>query len=184
VLAIGAIIWTLAGCAEAVAPAPVTTDNATPESAGDPVCVAPACDPVCVESGRYRATTQLVTDTAQGNRVWQRHVEARLPWEDAVAYCTNLTLEGDHGFRLPSPDELSGIRYRPGGLFGGAGSEHYCVPSIDQAAFPDTPSDQTWTSARETDDSAWYVDFADGRSHREVRTEALWVRCVRDGGSQ
>jgi hypothetical protein len=129
-------------------------------------------------------TPALVADTANGERLWQRHAEVQLAWEDAARYCADLTLEGETGFRLPSQDELSSIRYRPGGLFGGGAAEHYCVPAIDQAAFPDTPADQTWTSQRELDGSAWYVDFADGRAHREDRSTPLWVRCVRAGPSQ
>jgi hypothetical protein len=146
-------------------------------------CVPGGCDPLCVDPGRYRVTDATVDDTADAHRLWQRRVTARLPWEDAVQYCASLTLEGMSGFRLPTPAELQGIRYRPGGLFGEPRTHHYCVPSIDQAAFPETPADEFWTSRRMPDDTAWYVDFADGRSHRDTRSDPLWVRCTRDPAS-
>jgi hypothetical protein len=138
-----------------------------------------ACDPLCVDAGRYLVAGDVVEDTSDG-RLWQRPVDARLTWDDAVDYCATLTLDGLHGFRLPSPDELDGIRYDPGGLFADPSAHHYCIPSIDQAAFPNTPSDEFWTSSRMPDDTAWYVDFMDGRSHRDTYTDSLWVRCTHD----
>jgi hypothetical protein len=140
-----------------------------------------SCDPLCVEAGRYRVIDHVVEDTSAENRLWQRAAVARLPWDDAEDYCATLTLDGLEGFRLPSPDELQGIRYDPGGLFGDASSRHYCVPSIDQSAFPDTPADEFWTSLTMPDGTAWYVDFADGRSHRDTLSDPFWVRCTRDG---
>ena len=89
-------------------------------------------------------------------------------------------MDGLDGWRLPAPEELSRIRYAPGGLFGGGSGRHYCIPSIDQAAFPDTPAELFWTSCLGPDDTAWYVGFDDGRSHRDARSDELWVRCVHD----
>jgi hypothetical protein len=142
-------------------------------------CVPGGCDPLCVDTGRYCVTDGIVEDTTD-HRLWQRRVSVRLPWDDAVRYCASLTIEGVGGFRLPSPDELRAIRYKPGGLFAEVHSHHYCVPSIDQAAFPETPAAEFWTSRSMPDDTAWYVGFDDGRSHRDTRTDPLWVRCTRD----
>ncbi len=143
-------------------------------------CLPAACDPLCVDVGRYRVTEEVVDDAKAGHRLWQRRVHARLSWDDAVRACADLTLDGLRGWRLPSPVELNSIRFKPGGLFGEPSRHHYCVPSIDQAAFPETPADLFWTSRRMPDDTAWYVDFADGRSHRDVRSDDLWVRCTHD----
>lgn len=142
-------------------------------------CPTGSCDPLCVESGRYRTTPELVFDKKQPGRVWQRRVSERLPHADALRYCLELSIEGVRGFRLPAPDELASLRYKAGGLFGG--SRHYCVPSIDQAAFPETPAAEFWTSKALPDGTAWYVGFDDGRMHRDVQSDALWVRCVRAG---
>jgi hypothetical protein len=143
-------------------------------------CAASACDPLCVDGGRYRVTPGVVDDTKSDDRLWQRRVSVRLTHPEAVAYCADLTLDGLGGWRLPSPVELNSIRYKPGGLFGGGSSRHYCIPSVDQAAFPETPADQFWTSRANADDTAWYVGFDDGRMHRDTRTAELWVRCVHD----
>jgi Protein of unknown function (DUF1566) len=177
--ALGLIILLATGCGHGIiAGADEIGDDGTVDPGGE--CTG-SCDPLCVDAGRYRVIDHLVEDTSAGSRLWQRAVGARLPWVDAEDYCAALTLDGLEGFRLPSPDELRGIRYDPGGLFGEASSRHYCVPSIDQSAFPDTPAREFWTSLTMPDDTAWYVDFADGRSHRDTLSDPLWVRCTRDG---
>jgi hypothetical protein len=159
--------------------APAMGDGRAP-CVSAPECLPGICDPLCVEVGRYRVTEEVVDDTGIDHRLWQRRAVVSLPWDEAVLYCQHLTLDGLGGWRLPSPAELANIRYKPGGLFGGMGHRHYCVPSIDQAAFPETPADPFWTSRRMADDTAWYVDFADGRSHRDTRSEGHWVRCTHD----
>ncbi|MFT3774675.1 MAG: DUF1566 domain-containing protein [Minicystis sp.] len=136
-------------------------------------------DPLCVEPGRFSMTQELVVDKRNDNRVWQRRVSERLPHAEAVRYCANLVLEGSRGFRLPSPQEIGTLKLKAGGLFGGRG-RHYCVPSIDQAAFPETPAAEFWTSRIMPDGTAWYMGFDDGRMHRDDVNDPLWVRCVRD----
>jgi|HubBroStandDraft_6_1064221.scaffolds.fasta_scaffold454696_2 hypothetical protein len=151
-----------------------------PGRADDPAtlaCASGECDPLCVDVGRYKVTQETVTDTQSGF-VWQRDVGERMAQPDAVRYCEGLVIEGAGGFRLPTPPELAGIRYKPGGLFGGG--HHYCIPCVDQVAFPDTPPDLFWTSRTATDGTAWYVGFDDGRSHRDDQSDALWVRCVHE----
>jgi hypothetical protein len=143
-------------------------------------CLPGACDPLCVDVGRFSVTDETVDDGAGGHRLWQRRVSVQLAQPDAVRYCTGLLLGGLSGWRLPSTDELSGIRFKPGGLFGGGSSRHYCIPSIDQAAFPETPAAPFWTSKENLDGTAWYVGFDDGRAHRDDKSDALWVRCTHD----
>jgi len=143
-------------------------------------CVPGACDPLCVDVGRYSVTREIVEDKEHEHDLWQRRVTARLSQPEAVRYCASLSLEGISGWRLPTPQELQRIRFKPGGLFGGGSSRHYCIPSIDQAAFPETPADLFWTSRVAPDGTAWYVGFDDGRTHRDVSSDALWVRCIHD----
>jgi len=143
-------------------------------------CAAGACDPLCVDVGRYAVRGEIVVDLRDGERAWQRRASERLPHAEAARYCASLVLDGVGGFRLPSREELFGLRYKPGGLFGGGPSRHYCVPSIDQEAFPETPPAEFWTGSTLPDDTAWYVDFGDGRMHRDTRSDPLWVRCVHD----
>jgi hypothetical protein len=143
-------------------------------------CVPGACDPLCVDVGRYAVTREIVEDRVEDHRLWQRLVSVRLSQPEAARYCAGLSLEGISGWRLPTPKELQSIRHKPGGLFGGGSSRHYCVPSIDQAAFPETPADLFWTSRVDSGDTAWYVGFDDGRTHRDVSSDSLWVRCTHD----
>jgi hypothetical protein len=145
---------------------------------GPAVCVPGECDLLCVQAGRYTVNDEVVRDL-QTALVWQREVVANLPHADAATYCAGLQLGGMSGWRLPSTDELNAIRYKPGGLFGGDPAQ-YCVPCIDQAAFPETPVDRFWSSKIADVDTAWYVGFDDGRMHRDVLDDALWVRCVHD----
>jgi hypothetical protein len=132
-----------------------------------------------VEVGRYEVTAEVVLDRQHEGRYWQRRVSERLPQREAARYCEQLSVGGFGGFRLPTPEELRSLRYKPGGLFGG--HRHYCVPSIDQAAFPETPAAEFWTSRVAPDGTGWYVGFDDGRSHRDAVTDPLWVRCVGGG---
>lgn len=160
-----------AGAAAEHAPRPATE-----------TCPPGECDPLCVEPGRYRTTPELVVDRRNHGRMWQRRVTERLPHAEARRYCADLVIDGMRGFRLPAPEELGSLRYKAGGLFGGGSSRHYCIPSIDQAAFPETPAAEFWTSRVMPDGTAFYMGFDDGRMHRDVVSDALWVRCVRDAG--
>lgn len=135
-------------------------------------------DPLCVEPGRYRVTQEVAVDQRSGGRAWQRRVDHRLPQAEAARYCAGVVLDGMGGFRLPTPEELGSLRYKPGGLFGG--HRHYCVPCLDQEAFPETPAAEFWTSATSADGLGWYVGFDDGRKKKDAVDDALWVRCVRD----
>jgi hypothetical protein len=136
----------------------------------------PGGDPLCIEAGRYHAAPEMVTDLQNGNRLWQRRVSARLSQPDAARYCADLVVAGMRGFHLPSVEELGSLRYQAGGLFGG--HRHFCVPSIDQDAFPETPAAEFWTSRTAGDGTGWYVGFDDGRVHKDVQSDPLWVRCV------
>ena len=135
-------------------------------------------DPLCVEVGRYQSTGEVVIDRRNSGRMWQRRVDQRLSQPEAERYCAGVVLDGLRGFRLPTPDELGSLRYKAGGLFGGG--RHYCIPCLDQEAFPETPAAEFWTSGTAPDGLGWYVGFDDGRKHKDVREDALWVRCVRE----
>jgi hypothetical protein len=173
----------LSMCVMGLAPPGACTeapDDAVAPDVAERADAGPERDPLCVDAGRYSVTDDVVVDTRTSHRLWQRLVSVRLPWDEAARYCDDLDVDGMRGWRLPTPAELSAIRYKPGGLFGGGSSRHYCIPSIDQAAFPDTPAELFWTSRKMPDDTAWYVGFDDGRSHRDTRTDPQWVRCTHD----
>ncbi len=144
-----------------------------------PICLV-APDPYCKDGTRYSVSSGVVFDSAHSNRRWQRSLGPKRTQSSAASYCSSLNLGGTTGWRLPTQSELSDIRLHPGGLFGGGSSAHYCVPSIDQYAFPCTPSSLFWTSRVESDGTAWYVGFDDGRTHRDDVNDPLYVRCTHD----
>ena len=144
-----------------------------------PMCLV-APDPYCKDGTRYTVSGGVVYDTSHANRRWQRSLGPKRTQSSAASYCASLNLGGTTGWCLPTQTELSDIRLHPGGLFGGGSSAHYCIPSIDQYAFPCTPSDLFWTSRVETDGTAWYVGFDDGRTHRDDVSDPLYVRCTHD----
>ncbi len=138
------------------------------------------CDPLCIDAGRYRVTEEVVDDTAGEHRLWQRRVSERLPWEDAARYCAGLVLDGMGDWRLPSPGRAQWHPLQAGRPLRGRGSPSLLHPVDRSGRLPRRPpADLFWTSRRMPDDTAWYVGFDDGRSHRTVRTDELWVRCTR-----
>jgi hypothetical protein len=131
----------------------------------------------CIDFGRYDASGAIVVDRTDG-RMWQRDVvPVKLTQSDAIAYCSGLSLGDRQGWRLPDVSALTNIRLLPGLIKGGPG---FCVPSIDQDAFPDTPAMEFWTSSTRPRGEGIYTDFADGRSHDDDPTELFYVRCMRE----
>jgi hypothetical protein len=160
------------GCGGSVAPAESTQQTSSSElDSKAPITVALQC----MTLGRYDVAGNAVIDTTDG-KVWQRDVvPQRLTQPQAIAYCAALELESRRDWRLPQAEELVNIRLLPGLIKGGAG---YCVPSIDQVAFPDTPADEFWTATTRPEEQGVYTDFADGRSHYADPTVPLHVRCI------
>ena len=139
----------------------------------------------CIEPGRWRVTSEIVSDTQEGNREWEREMALtpRSESEGAV-YCAGLALGDRGGWRLPTAAELQSILLRPVGI----GDEtDACSPSIDQEAFPRTPEGGFWTSSvpLATGDvgAGMYTGFDDGRTHPTSREVPMLVRCVRDAAS-
>jgi len=93
-------------------------------------------------------------------------------WSEAQAYCAGLSLGGLSGWRLPAVKELSTIV-----------DLTRDTPSIDQFAFPNTPSYWFWTSsphASPRGSAASWVDFGGGACQYTSWVElSFWTRCVR-----
>jgi hypothetical protein len=107
--------------------------------------------------------------------VWQRDVpEDSYSWEEAKDYCSSLPLAGG-GWRLPSRIELVSLvdftKAAPG-------------PTIDTAAFPNTPAEVFWSSSLVAATAAgtsfaWYVYFSSGATADYELFVKSRVRCVR-----
>jgi hypothetical protein len=84
----------------------------------------------------YDVQAEIVTDLVSG-LIWQRATpDTTYDWWEARTYCRELALGGFEDWRLPSRIELVSLLD-----FGGLD------PTIDQNAFPNTPSDFFWTAS-------------------------------------
>jgi hypothetical protein len=120
-------------------------------------------------TGHYNITDDTVYDT-KTKLTWQREFPGEgFTWSEARSYCVNLDLQGT-GWRLPSMKELQTIV-----------DDKTTMPSIDGAAFPNTPWGFFWTSSSYVDDPslAWFVEFESGRTYYDPKDAAWNLRCVR-----
>jgi hypothetical protein len=120
---------------------------------------------------RYDTQTDTVRDIGTG-LTWQRVVPAKtLVLDAARAYCADLPLAGDKGWRVPSMVELLTL----------IDEQAASGPMIDRAAFPNTPSDAFWTSTDfgGTPGMAWQVYFDHGNGLYGLPNAMFHVRCVR-----
>lgn len=133
-------------------------------------CVRTARHTSHVAQPRYTIGDETVKDVATGLE-WQRAASPeRLSWSDAAAYCNALVAGSTDDFRLPTMKELETLI-----------DERALDPAVDSAAFPDTPSEQYWSSSTwsASADQAWFVLFYDGYALYAAVTEQYRARCVR-----
>jgi hypothetical protein len=113
-----------------------------------------------------------VTDTSTG-LMWQQGEPGGMAWEEALAYCEDLSLAGYTDWRLPNRNELQSIvddgEYRP---------------AINTVFFPGAEPFNYWssTTCASHSDYAWPVDFDYGYTHyRMDKLSKPYVRAVRGG---
>ncbi len=114
-----------------------------------------------------------LTDRGTG-LMWQQHDEVQpdptltpMIWEDALAYCENLSLAGLDDWRLPNERELASL------------ASENVSGAFDPAPFPEDYWSSTTSVIPKT--YAWTVSFADASSGNRIKTRELYVRCVRGG---
>lgn len=107
---------------------------------------------------------------------WQRVPATDLKtWDEAMAYCDSLALEGANDWRLPTRIELLTI------------TDHTRKsPAIDPTAFPNTPVDAAFWSASIMfgvfqEPNAYLISFSYGYAFPYTKTDKNRVRCVRGG---
>lgn len=121
--------------------------------------------------GPYSADRYSVLDQGTGLE-WQKGDDA-IPrnWQDALAYCENLSLDSKTDWRLPNIRELKSIVDV---------SRYY--PAIDPALSCQLSS--YWSATTVADYPAangWIVFFANGDDNWDVKSRGYFVRCVRAG---
>ena len=119
--------------------------------------------------GAWQRSGESVID-AEAKLQWQDSEAAEerdTVWRDARAYCVNLELEGFHDWRLPTREELSGLRKASAS---GAVKLDYAATSA------------YWTSEinKKMPINAWAVYWGNGHVFDTDRCDDAHVRCVRN----
>jgi len=119
-----------------------------------------------------------VTDIGTGLMWQQATAPGTYTWQQALAYCENLTLAGHSDWRLPNRNELQSLvdygRYNP---------------AINTDYFPDTVSGDFWsgywssTTSASYPSYAWGVYFGYGGLNDYFKSNGYYVRAVRGGQS-
>jgi hypothetical protein len=94
-----------------------------------------------------------------------------LDWQQALQQAHGKEFAGKAGWRLPNIKELSTL------------SERSCVrPAINTELFPNTPSDDFWSSTPSVTDGerAWVVAFFNSSNSVKQKTLFVYARLVRN----
>lgn len=95
---------------------------------------------------------------------------SELTWQQALQAAHGLTFANQTGWRVPNIKELATI------------SERSCVrPSINETLFPNTPSDDYWTSTPSVVDAnrAWVIAFFNSSNSIKQKNLFVFARLVR-----
>jgi len=97
---------------------------------------------------------------------------ALITWANAIIYANGLTFATFSDWRVPNATELWSI------VDAGAG-----LPRIYQAFFPNTVSNDYWTSTTTSSDilRGQIVTHASPGIHDKLKTDTCYLRCVRKG---
>lgn len=93
-----------------------------------------------------------------------------LDWQQALQQAHGFTFASHDGWRLPNIKELASI------------SERQCVrPSINETLFPNTPSDDFWSSTPSMSDPqrAWVLAFFNSSNSIKQKSLFVFARLVR-----
>lgn len=113
---------------------------------------------------------QTVTDQYTG-LMWQSTEILPQKWENALAYCEKLQLEGFDDWRLPTLKELMTLV-----------NEEHIAPSIDTSFFPAARTAAYWTGTTFSGHPgfAWYIRFDNGLEYNGgYKGRRYFVRAVR-----
>jgi hypothetical protein len=121
-----------------------------------------------VSSGLMWMRCSLGQNWSEGSCVGDAH---ELNWQQALQEAHGKEFAGKAGWRLPNIKELRTL------------SERSCVrPAINSDIFPNTPSDDFWTSTPAVTDSsrAWVVAFFNSSNSVKQKNLFVYARLVRN----
>lgn len=126
-------------------------------------------EPGLPNAASYTATATVVADKISG-LTWERGQDSSLvAWNEAQAYCAGLSLDGCNAWRVPQRSELASL-------------VDHTRSGIDiDPSFPQTPVDTTWwsgTTLAGSVNNAWVVNFINGNTFDQLKTDLCHVRCV------
>jgi hypothetical protein len=98
------------------------------------------------------------------------------PWSDAVAYCSDLQLDGYSDWRLPSLKELRSLLLLDKKVY----PDTFISPYFEYVALSAEESYWTNTTREHFSGLAMAVNFYMGKEHIGVKTTKYYSRCVRD----
>lgn len=113
---------------------------------------------------------ETVTDRTTG-LIWQQSEFGAMTWQDALTFCSTLSLAGYRNWRLPDIISLQSLT-----------DPKRLKPALDPAYFPRVQSTHYWTSSEYMADKskAWEVGFGNGDLYFHTKTDLpTYVRCVR-----
>jgi len=132
-------------------------------------------------AGPLVAATDTVVDSTTGLE-WQRQDDAtKRTWQESLAYCAALSLDGESNWHLPNVEELFGlVEFDVGSVY---------ATAIDRA-FPTAKADLYWTGSQNegVPTLSWSVNFNAGVVDGVTVSGYAYARCVRhlsndvDGG--
>jgi hypothetical protein len=96
---------------------------------------------------------------------------SELNWQQALQAAHGYVFANQLGWRVPNVKELSSI------------TERSCVrPAINELLFPNTPSDDFWTSSPSVLDPhrAWVIAFFNSSNSIKQKDRFVFVRLVRN----
>ncbi len=116
------------------------------------------------------ANSETVYDD-QTDLTWEDGKNHKRNWEDAINYCETLSLGGAQDWRLPNINEMLSI------------VDYTAQNGVINPAFSFLSPIRYWSATSNESDTttAWYVNYFDSYSRSVIKTQALFVRCVRKG---
>ena len=100
--------------------------------------------------------------------IWQQGIGNLYgTWDQAFAYCANLTFAGHTDWRLPSRNELASIVDY--GKFD---------PALNASIFTQSGSINHWSSSQDST-GAWMINFGNGAIQHQSKSVGAYPKCVR-----